>query len=176
MLALEKFDKDDYERLINWVDSEEALMQFAGPGLSFPLTKDQIEKSVDNPNRYVFKVVDTDTKTVIGHAEIYVKEGFASLGKILIGDHRMRGRGTGKQIVDNLLSYVFLILKQPGAELNVFDWNIAAIKCYTKSGFTINPDKKLERTVNGKTWIALNMTLSKEEWQQRKQTEWNNKT
>ena len=33
---------------------------------------------------------------------------------------------------------------------------------FEKGGFKINPEKKIERIINGKKWIALNMTLDLE--------------
>jgi RimJ/RimL family protein N-acetyltransferase len=46
-------------------------------------------------------------------------------------------------------------------DLNVVDWNKAAIKCYQKVGFVI--DHKNEKTldINGKTWTSLNMILKR---------------
>ncbi len=58
MIALQKFDKTGYERLIRWIDSEDTLMQFAGPAFTFPLTNEQLEKSLKDKNRFAFKVVD----------------------------------------------------------------------------------------------------------------------
>ncbi len=51
-------------------------------------------------------------------------------------------------------------------ELNVFDWNVAAIKSYEKVGFKINPDKKLEQKIKGQTWTAFNMILHNEDWKE----------
>jgi len=164
MISLEKFDSSSYDKLISWIDSPEALMQFAGPSYSFPLTKEQLEKSGGDPNRYAYKVVDTDTNNTIGHAEIHLISDGAVLRRILVGDTNMRGKGLCSPIVAQLLRIVFVELKQVKVELNVFDWNTSAIKCYEKAGFIINPNKVLERTVNGKTWFALNMVLDKDKW------------
>ena len=165
MIILEKFDPSGYNKLIGWVNSEESLMQFAGPAFTFPLTEDQLEESLSNKNRIAFKVIDEISKEAIGHAEIFLGEKSAWLGKILIGDKNLRGNGIGQKIVQRLLEYVFTDLQQSKAELNVFDWNVPAIKCYEKCGFVINPDKRFERKINGQTWIALNMIATKEEWQ-----------
>lgn len=170
MIALQKFDKTGYERLIRWIDSEETLMQFTGPAFTFPLTNEQLEKSINDKNRFAFKVVHLPTEDIIGHAEIYLTEKSAYLSRILIGDKLYRNKGFGGEIVERLLEYAFLNLKQLKIELNVFEWNTAARKCYVKSGFVINPDKKSERKVNGKTWTALNMTLGKDEWQERRRS------
>ena len=164
MIRLEKFDQTCYEMLLSWTESAEELMQFAGPAFTFPLTREQLDKSLSDPNRFAFSVVDRNSEKMIGHAEIYLTKESAYLGRIIIGDQQIRGKGLGQQIVSSLLDYAFDVLEQNQAQLNVFDWNISAIKCYEKVGFRINPDKKAQRVVNGQTWIALNMTMDKHKW------------
>ncbi|MFX7739664.1 GNAT family protein, partial [Acinetobacter baumannii] len=85
------------------------------------------------------------------------------LGRIIIGDKRLRGMGLGQQIVSSLLDYTFDVLGQNKVQLNVFDWNTSAIKCYEKVGFRINPEKNAERIINGQNWVALNMTIDKQD-------------
>ena len=164
MITLEKFDSSSLDKLISWIDSPEALMQFAGPSYTFPLSKEQLDQSSKDLNRHAYSVVDTNSNTTIGHAEIHLTNDGAILRRILIGDPNMRGKGLCSPLVDHLLQIVFAELNQEKVELNVFDWNTSAIKCYEKAGFTINPNKVLERTVNGKTWFALNMVLDKVNW------------
>lgn len=165
MIRLEQFDRSCYDDLISWIDTPEALMQFAGPAFKFPLTKEQLDQSLSDRNRIAFKVIDTGSNTFIGCAEIYLTEKSAYLGRILIGDKQLRGKGVGKVIVDELLNFAFKVLSQSEVQLNVFDWNTAAIKCYEKAGFVLDPDKKLEREVNGQTWIALNMRIDYSSWE-----------
>ena len=145
------------------------LMQFAGPAFTFPLTREQLDKSSSDPKRFAFKVIDRSNETTIGHAEIYLTGKSAYLGRILIGDQQLRGKGLGKQVVSSLLDYAFDVLKQTIVQLNVFEWNLGAIKCYKKAGFCINPDKKVERVVNGQTWIALHMAVNKKKWKRLSQ-------
>lgn len=164
MIRLEKFTPSDYNTLISWISNAEDLMQFGGPALTFPLTAEQLDRSLADENRFAFKVVDAESQQTIGHAEIFLTGSSAHLGRILIGDPANRGKGIGKEIVELLLELAFGELGQSIVQLNVFDWNLAAIRCYEKVGFEINPDKKLERMVNGKTCIALNMILSKTDW------------
>ncbi|HXS55758.1 MAG TPA: GNAT family protein [Hanamia sp.] len=165
MIRLEKFDHNCYDQLISWADSTEALMQFAGPAFTFPLTHEQLNNSLSDNNRFAFQVIDTRRQTTIGHAEIYLSEQSAFLGRILIGDKELRGMGIGQQIVYHLLDFAFKDLKQQIVELNVFDWNVSAIKCYEKAGFVFNLSKRAERKVNGQTWIALNMYIDKQKWE-----------
>jgi RimJ/RimL family protein N-acetyltransferase len=164
MIRLEKFGRDDYQDLISWIDSEETLMQIAGPTLKFPLTPEQLDISLTDNNRIAFRIVNNETNLSIGHCEIYLSDNSAKLGRIVIGDKEQRGKGLGKQIVTLLLDYTFSNLEKPEVELNVFDWNVSAIKCYEKVGFVINPDKKLERKIKDEVWMAINMTIDRKKW------------
>jgi len=143
-------------------------MQFAGPAFVFPLTEEQLNKSLEDINRSAFKVVDSHTHHTIGHAEIYLTDATAYLGRILIGDKAQRGKGIGQQVVHLLLSHTFSTTNKTRIELNVFDWNTDAIRCYEKAGFVIETGNTHERKINGQTWIALNMTIEKQKWKMRK--------
>ncbi len=165
MIRLEAFDENSYEGLISWVDSEEQLMQFAGPAFTFPLTIEQLEISLSDKNRFAFRVVNCKTNIAIGHSEIYLTDQSAYFGRIIIGDKKQRGKGLGQQIVNLLLDFVFSKLDKIKVELNVFDWNVEAIKCYEKVGFVINPNKKNERQIKSEIWTAINMTIGKSKWQ-----------
>jgi RimJ/RimL family protein N-acetyltransferase len=161
MIKLERFDKSNYDELISWITTEEMLMQVAGPGYSFPLAHEQLDEALKDSNRIAFRVINADTKENIGHCEIYITENSAKLGRIIIGKEHNRGKGFGNQIVNALVEFAFQSFGKTKIELNVFDWNVAAIKSYQKAGFKINPGKKLERKVKGQTWTALNMILER---------------
>ncbi len=164
MIKLGPFTKSDFTRLISWIDNLEELVQFAGPNFSFPLATDQLEKYLADENSIVFKVIETRSNKTIGHCEIYKFESSAKLCRILIGEKAYRGKGLGVEVVNLLLEKSFLHLNYSLAELNVYDWNISAIKCYEKSGFKINKDKTKTILVDGKPWTSLNMIITKTEW------------
>lgn len=165
MTQLQPFNKADFDTLISWADSEETLLQFAGKYFTYPLTHEQLGKYTLEAQRHIYKVVDVDKNITIGHAEICMEtNGLALLCRIIIGVKSYRGKGLGQEIVKQLLAITFLQLSAISAELNVFDWNIAAIKCYEKVGFTDNPSKAFNREINGKIWKAINMKIGKEKW------------
>ena len=165
MIKLAKFTNIDFERLINWAENEEMLVQFSGPIFKFPLTKQQLEKYLTDENCMPFKVINTETEEIIGHSEIYKSENnVAKLCRILVGDKKLRGKGIGEKIVNKLVEYCFEKLDVEKVELNVYDWNKSAIKCYEKSGFEINPNKISQIVVKGEIWISLNMILEKNSW------------
>lgn len=167
MICLEKFERKDYFELINSVKSAKGLMQFGGPEFTFPLTEEQIDKTLSDENRVAFRVANISNGNTIGHCEIYFKDDFAKLGRILIIDENQRGKGIGEQMVTLLLQYIFENRKERNVELNVFDFNIGARKCYEKVGFILNPNRKYLREVDGETWTALNMVLNLEEWKDK---------
>ncbi|HEY6977900.1 MAG TPA: GNAT family protein [Chitinophagaceae bacterium] len=165
MIKLQAFTQHDFDRFISWVDSKELLMQIAGPNFSFPLTTDQLQKYLDDKNSYAFNVIDLSNDKVIGHAEVILSgNDTCKLDKVLIGDKSDRGRGIGLEVINELLRFSFEKLGAGEVELNVFDWNIAGIKCYEKAGFCMSQNKKMTISINGEVWTALNMTIDKRKW------------
>lgn len=166
MITLEPFDRKDFERLISWIDNEEILVQFGGPLFSFPLTIKQLEDYTNDTQRLSFKVVDQTSKTTIGHAELFPSddENTIKICRILIGDETNRGKGWGQKIINELLKISFIKLGKEKVELNVYNWNVNAIKCYEKVGFNINPGKTFKSQVKGNCWTAINMIIEKTHW------------
>ena len=164
MIHLEKFDKKHYTELIDSVKNAKDLMQFGGPEFTFPLTEEQINKTLSDKNRIAFRVANSSDGSTIGHGQIYFNNDSAKLGRILIIDQNQREKGIGEQMIILLVKFILENRKERYIELNVFDFNIGAIKCYEKVGFKMNPDKKLLREIDGETWTAVNMVLNLEEW------------
>ncbi len=156
MLKLEKFSENDFDNLISWIISKEDLIQFAGSIFDFPLSKEQLKKYILDPNVEAYKVMYENNH--IGHAEINVSENTSpKLCRILIGNSNYRGKGLGQKIVESLLEICKDKYGSTVVELNVFDWNENAIRCYEKVGFQFNREKQKEIIVNGKKWLSINM-------------------
>jgi len=165
MIKLEAFNENDFSRLISWIDSEELLVQFAGPIFSYPLTNSQLELYLDDKNRHPFKIIDKESNTIFGHAEIYLQgNNCVKLCRILIGKSDFKGKGLCTKIVTELLNISFNKLNAKVVELNVYDWNESAIRCYKKAGFVIQKEKSKTNSANGKTWTSLNMEITEKDW------------
>jgi RimJ/RimL family protein N-acetyltransferase len=168
MIRLAAFEKSDFDKLISWIDSEEMLMQFSGPAFTFPLNKEQLQNNLEDKKRVSYKVVDLATNNMIGYSEIYLLDkSSVLLGRIIIGDPEFRGKGLGQKIVKMLLEISFDELGFEKVELNVFDWNISAIRCYENAGFVTNPNKTYTREINGVAWTAVNMVIEKSSWKRK---------
>lgn len=165
MIKLTPFRQADFSRLISWIDSKELLVTIAGTIWTYPLTADQLLSYLNDPKSHSFNIVETGQNTTIGHAEIIVSDdGTCKIDKLIVGDPAQRGKGIGQLVMQELLSYAFGKLPVHTVELNVFDWNHGAIRCYEKVGFTFNPAKKQTFEMDNHKWVALNMTLKKEQW------------
>ena len=172
MIQLEKFEKSDTGQLISWIDSPAFLLQWAGSAFDFPLTEEQLESYVENADReeadvFIYKVRDVEKDKVIGHislGRIDRKHRCARIGKVLVGDHDVRGKGIGGKMIAEVLKVAFNELNMHRVSLGVFDFNTGAIACYEKAGF-VKEGLLRECRINGdKYWSMWEMSILKHEW------------
>ncbi|BAV04074.1 Acetyltransferase (GNAT) family protein [Filimonas lacunae] len=57
----------------------------------------------------------------------------------------------------SVVAYAINNLNISSVELNVYDWNTPAIRCYEKVGFVLVPEKYTTINVNGEEWKSVNM-------------------
>ena len=162
MISLTPFQPQDFDRLINWIDSKELLITIAGNVWSYPLTAMQLQHYLDDPKSHSLNIVATPQDVVIGHAEIILgNDGSCKIDKLLV-DPSYRGKGLCVNVMNALLQYSFGKFGVHTVELNVFDWNTAGIRCYEKTGFSFNHEKKQLFPLGDKTWTAVNMSVTKD--------------
>ena len=162
MIVLKEFTNSDFNTFISWCTSEEMITQFAGPIFTYPVTKNQLDNYLNDKSKKPFKVVLTKTQETIGHCELNFEEKETpKLSRVLIASEKHRGKNIGTQIISQLTTLAFKNKEITSLQLNVFSWNISAIKCYEKVGFKINPKRTSEILVNNEKWIKLNMILDR---------------
>ncbi len=169
MIKLDFFDSTDFNLFISWINNKEELFQFAGPIFTYPLTTEQLLAYSADDRRIPFKVVHIKTNEIIGHCELNFENTIPRLSRILIADSRARGKGIGKLIVDKMLEQLFVMRYFDSADLNVFDWNKGAIRCYEQVGFKINSECVNTQILDNDIWTALNMIITKELWLKNKE-------
>ena len=161
MIELEAFTEGDFKVFKDWIHNEEELSQFAGRTFSYPVTDEQLLNYIRTPEKRSFKVILNATNETIGHCSINFEAGNYRLCRILVGKKELRGQKIGEQIIRKMVDLLFLDPKVEKLDLNVFDFNKAAIRCYGKVGFKIDHNNSSEITVNGKVWKRLNMVLKR---------------
>ena len=176
-VSLRSFTRDDFARLIGWVDGAgpEFLVQWAGTKFTFPLDDAQLEAHLaeaEGPEatRFSFAAVDDDTGVVVGHVELGRldrENRSATVSRLLVGDPSARGKGTGAQMVGVLLDKAFRELDLHRVDLYVLDLNLAAIRLYEGLGFKTEGHFVEARRAGGKYWNVYYMAMLKEQWLSR---------
>lgn len=161
IIELLPFEEEDFERFISWIKNEQEMVQFAGPLFTFPLTRDQLSNYIGADTRRAFKVRLISTGQIIGHCELNLQNEIPRLSRVLIGEPTFRNRGLGREIVRSLLDYIFSETAFELADLNVFGWNKSAIASYKSVGFEFSQGVSTPVHINGETWVAENMIISK---------------
>ncbi|MEN1936181.1 GNAT family protein [Paenibacillus sp. 102] len=172
MIELKYFERSDFKQLIDWIDSEKFLLQWGGPVFSYPLQEKQLEKYIENANdenanTFVYKVIDKETRKVIGHislGKIDRVNKSARIGKVLVGDTSMRGKSVGKKMMEEVLKVAFEQLDLYRVSLGVFDFNASAIVCYERVGFAKERLLKDARKIGDEYWNLWEMRILKHEW------------
>ncbi|ANC19539.1 aminoglycoside adenylyltransferase [Bacillus cereus] len=167
VIKLETFKKSDFKQLINWINSEEFLIQWSGNAFAFPLDEQQLEKYIESENTLAFKVVDEETSDVIGHISLGQIDNInksARIGKVLVGNTKMRGRSIGKHMMKAVLHIAFDELKLHRVTLGVYDFNTSAISCYEKIGFVKEGLLRESKRVGETYWNLWEMSMLEYEW------------
>lgn len=172
MIELQYFERSDFQQLISWIDSPQFLLQWSGPAFDYPLTEEQLEKYIENANKeesdtLVYKVIDQETGDVIGHislGKIDRKNNSARIGKVLVGNQDVRGKGIGQQMIKAILKIAFDQLHLHRVSLGVFDFNTSAIACYEKAGFIKEGLHRDSSKNEDEYWSLWEMSMLEDEW------------
>ena len=135
-LRLRPCTSSDVDVLNTWVTDDADLRRFAGPGLSLPLTLEQLAAPADD-TCVVFAVTDDASDLAIGHAQLRGIDRVRRSCRIarLLIDPELRGRGLGGELVRALMAHASSSLGIVEITLNVYIDNIAAVSLYERCGF-----------------------------------------
>lgn len=177
MARLEYILTDDFKTIIEWNEkkSAEFLLQWAGPLYKHPLTEEQIlihynsGVNIEGANRYIYKIIDADTKKMIGTIELALDFANDSgrVCRFLIGDEAARGKGIGTEVLGNILGIGFKELGLHKICLGVFEFNKSAVGCYEKVGFKIDGLFRDYRKIGSEYWGLYEMSILEDEWKSK---------
>lgn len=175
MIELDYFERSDMEQLIGWIPSAEFTLQWSGNAFRYPLTSQQLEHYLKDANKtdsetYIYKVIDRDTKQIIGHITLGRVDRVncsARIGKVLVGSSQFRGKGIGAEMIKSVLNIAFDELKLHKVTLGVFDFNISAIRCYEKVGFLKEGFIRDARKNGDEYWNLIEMGILEDEWRKK---------
>ncbi|WP_110114429.1 GNAT family protein [Bacillus sp. CGMCC 1.16541] len=172
MVILREFTKKDFQQLIDWIPSKEFAMQWGGTSFTYPLTKKQLKNYVKGANvagsdRYIFAVVDPQTRQTIGHISIMQVQhdnGSGRIGRVLVGEKEARGKGYGQAMMKEMMKFGFEELGLHRISLGVFDFNKEAVQAYEKVGFVKEGLFRDIRKMDDTYWSLIEMSMLEDEW------------
>ncbi|MGO8684350.1 MAG: GNAT family N-acetyltransferase [Thermoleophilia bacterium] len=172
-IELQPFTAGDYDRLIGWVSSPEALLQWAGDAFTYPLTALQLDQhlaALQCGRRRIYKALDRANGEVIGHIElngIDMSQRQARITRLLVGDVARRGQGIDSEIVLAMLRVGFDELDLQRIELFVFEFNVVAIRLYEQLGF-VREGSLVEFYSRGDSfWNVYVLAMLQDSWRAR---------
>lgn len=175
MIQLEPFGPDDFQQLINWIDSEELLIKWSGSLFSFPLTIESMKWYVNDTNvpgksdAFVYKAVETETGEVVGHISlggISWKNRSSRISRVLVAPAATQ-KGICQQMTQAVLKIGFEELGLHRIGLGVYENNKAALNCYLKSGLNIEGVARDILWFNGSFLSMVEMAILEDEWRAR---------
>ena len=149
----------DLELILKWVPSETAMMLWSGPTFSWPLTRHQLERYLQNGQRQYWIGLHPTSGKPVGHASLLIDNQTRTmrLGFILL-DPAIRGRGLGRELIETAVRAGFEATDLPVMTLGVYAHNPSARHTYENLGF--RETGRVRRTeVDGRPWHALEMKL-----------------
>jgi RimJ/RimL family protein N-acetyltransferase len=172
MIQLEPFGPNDFQQLIDWINTEELLIKWSGSLFSFPLTIKTMEWYIRDTNipgesdAFVFKAVETETGEVVGHISLgglSWKNRSSRISRVLVSPHAQQ-KGICQQMTKAVLKIGFQELGLHRIGLGVYENNKAALNCYLKSGMNIEGVSRDILWYNDEYLSMVEMAILEDEW------------
>lgn len=175
-LRLEPCRDEDIARLLRWIDSEHLMAFWAGGTFRWPLTGRELRAYLEASRRpeslmRVYRAVDAESGRWVGHLDVCPStrhDGSAQIGRVLVGDPRLRGRGIGRQMLAQALDIAFFDMGLRQLELHVARANGRARRCYRALGFRRIRGVIMERLIGETRYPTIRMTIDRATWQRRR--------
>lgn len=154
----------DYECLEKWIENERIHALWCANLIPYPITRERfhrfLEKSSAEWTDSAYVATENDGKTIGFFCySINVKENAGFL-KFVIVDHKKRGKGYGEEMLRLALQYAFHITGVESVQLNVFEENTTAKRCYEKIGFLERAVIKDVFSYKDELWSRCSMSIS----------------
>lgn len=170
MVELTDFKPEHFSTLASWLSSERDVVQWGGPGLTYPLATYQLDHMMNEgrttpPARLCWMAIDA-SKAVIGHVQLALdwKNGVARIGRVIIAPG-MRGQGHALALINAAVVNAFSFETIERTELNVYSWNTVAVRTYEKAGFSHEGTRRSCVRVGEERWDTIIMGMLRTEWQ-----------
>lgn len=170
-ITLRPFGRSDFARLISWLPTEAAHIDWCAGYFRYPLDDAQLERYLESgevPNSRAIFVAETRSGDAVGHVEIsHIWPHLSSrLSRVLVAPARRRG-GVGMAMVGQAISFSFDAHRVARIDVGVSQDNVAAIGCYRKLGFEPVGTWKDAMVVGANSIDVCWMTIARHDWSVR---------
>lgn len=155
-VQLETFARHHIGGMLDWFPTAEALAQWGGTGLRFPLDAVQLEAMLastlgEAPERWMF--AGTVGGSLAGHAQIALdwENGVGRLARVAVNP-TFRGQGLADPFLRQVVTRFFADARFERLELNVYTFNATAIRTYLKLGFVEEGVRRSSAKVGDVRW------------------------
>ncbi|MCM1182164.1 MAG: GNAT family N-acetyltransferase [Roseburia sp.] len=166
----------DYEYVEKWIGDEKVHALWCANLIPYPVTREKLhvflEKSAMEWTDSAY-VATEDNGKITGFFcySINVNDNTGFL-KFVIVDREKRGTGCGREMLRLALQYAFAITGVDLVQLNVFEENIAAKRCYKKVGFVEESISNDVFQYKDALWSRCHMIIEKRQFLHGQQTQY----
>jgi len=171
-IALRDYRSSDLDSIRQWVNDPEITNTLSDVFL-YPHSKNESETFLNmimegKSSTKSFVIAEKDSLEYIGQIDLFKldwKNRFALLA-IVIGRKEYHGKGYGSEAIRVLQKFAFEELNLNRIELDVYDYNVRAYKCYLKCGFKEEGRMRQKLFRNGRFRDVIKMAILKEEYEE----------
>ena len=177
MIGLRPYQAQESASLLRWIDSEAALVQWAGESFRWPLDQAQLDAYLAGaagtpPTRLIWTAIAEaggEAGEIVGHIclnQIDQRNRKATISRVLI-EPQARGRALCTPLIEAVLGVAFDELGLHRVDLIAFDFNRPALACYERAGFRLEGQLREDTLVGGEWWSTSLMSILEEEWRRQ---------
>jgi RimJ/RimL family protein N-acetyltransferase len=169
LVRLGPLRREDIPTYTRWFQDYE-VQRFIAPGVLVPYGDDAetawFESVVKDTENYHFGIRTLADDRLIGNCSLFaieLKNRSATLG-IVIGEKDFWNRGYGSDATRVILSFGFQELNLNRIQLEVYDYNVRAIRAYEKAGFVREGIRRQALFREGEYHDIHLMAILRDEW------------
>jgi len=154
---------------VEWLNDWE-VSQYLMPGTAVPFSVEDENEWFDHQRKedgsFVFAILALPDNKLIGNCglnRVDMKNRSGVFG-IFIGDKNYWNKGFGTDATRSLLRFAFEELGLNRVELEVYDFNLRAMRAYEKAGFRRDGVRRQGLYRNGQFHDEIIMCILREEW------------
>lgn len=166
-ITLRNTTKEDADLMVNWFNDKDHIKYMSTYVRCIHHTKQSIIDDIEEPEGEILLTIMADD-VPIGHGGFDHIDEHDGTGEIyfLIGDHRYKGQGLGKEIVRELLKLGFTKYKLHNILATVAVENMPSLKCLESNGFKRIGIRREMNDISGRRVDEILMDILPEDFEE----------